>query len=60
MLELLLEYLLLRGMSVKMIKIPCKNCHRNFKVLTPEGICWACYLNKYKEPPKTGAYKEGK
>lgn len=34
-------------------------CKKNYKVLTEEGLCYYCHVNKYGEPPKTGLYKPG-
>lgn len=35
----------------------CVQCHKRYKVLTQESLCYFCHLYKYHEPPKTGAYK---
>ena len=37
----------------------CRKCGRGFKVLTNQ-LCYFCHINKFKEPPTTGAYEQGK
>ena len=38
----------------------CTKCNKGYNVLTSEGLCYYCHLNKYKVPPTDGAYKKGK
>jgi hypothetical protein len=45
---------------VKSNTIECISCHKRYKTLTNEKICYYCYLNKYKSVPTTGIYAVGK
>jgi hypothetical protein len=38
----------------------CNCCHKRYKVLTPEGLCYFCFKNKYGIVPTKGCYEEGK
>ena len=46
---------------MKMKTEECKNCHRRFRMITEEGICFYCYYEKYHRYPKefqpVGKYK---
>jgi len=39
---------------------PCKKCGDRYRVLTKEGLCYNCHLDKYNEVPKDGPYRQDK
>ena len=41
------------------MKNKCKNCGKNYKVLTEEDLCYYCHVDKYGRPPKGGCYESG-
>ncbi len=37
----------------------CNKCKKNYKVLTEEGLCYYCHVNKYGKPPTKGVWESG-
>ena len=37
----------------------CENCKKRYKV-SPKGLCYFCYKNKYGFVPTTECYEQGK